>query len=164
MKLVGDTASGQPVFAMGPIKLTLPPGAQFFYPIGACSRCGEVVEFPEPVLTAADLELSGQPHLCQTCARTGIGAPGPVRPGDVGAHVSGVEPAASLPSSTSAPSGGSAPSVPPADPEAAAADAATIRAAAEADAATVRAAADAGAAADEFLRGTDDGLGHGNEA
>jgi len=79
VKLVGETASGQPVFALGEVQLTLPVGAQHFYPVGACSRCGEIVEFPEPVLSTADLDVSRQPHLCQKCARTGIDTSGSVR-------------------------------------------------------------------------------------
>ncbi len=91
VKLVGETATGQPVFAIGPVQLTLPAGAQHFHPVAACSRCGEIVEFLEPVLSAADLEFSGEPHLCQKCARMGGHAPGRVPPGGEAVPSSGVE-------------------------------------------------------------------------
>jgi len=101
--LVGETASGQPVFAIGPVQFTRPRGAQHFYPVGACSRCAEVIEFPEPVLDAADLELSGQPHLCQKCARTGIDPPGWDPPGEKTMPPAGVDTSAAW--STPAPDG-----------------------------------------------------------
>jgi len=86
---------------MGRAQLTLPPGSQHFYPAGACSRCAEIVEFPEPVLTTADLELSGQPHLCQACARTGIDPTVPARSGDGPGPSSEVKPAEPSPTPAS---------------------------------------------------------------
>ncbi len=110
MKLVGESASGQPVFAIGPVQLILPGGAQHFYRVGACSRCAEIIEFPEPVLSVGDLELSGQPHLCQKCARTGIDPPGWDRPGEETIPPAGVDTDAewSTPSSDGNPSSESA--------------------------------------------------------
>jgi len=119
VKLVGDTASGQPVFAIGPVRLTLPPGAKYFYPVGDCARCGEAVEFPDAVLTEADLELSGQPHVCQTCARTGINAPGPARPSNGPAHAPDVGREVPDASPVSAPGGDATSSTEPGDLDAA---------------------------------------------
>jgi len=119
VKLVGDTASGQPVFAIGPVRLTLPPGAKYFYPVGDCARCGEAVEFPDAVLSEADLELSGQPHVCQTCARTGINAPGPARPSDGPAHAPDVGREVPDASPVSAPGGDATSSTAPGDLDAA---------------------------------------------
>ena len=73
VKRVGRTDSGTRLYAIGSVQLSYPPGARHFYPLSACARCREVMELPEPVLTAADLELSFQPHLCPPCARSGVG-------------------------------------------------------------------------------------------
>lgn len=69
LKAVGETAAGQPLFALGPVRLVLPDGSDHFYPVAACSRCSDTFQFPEPVRTESDLAMSSQPHLCPTCAR-----------------------------------------------------------------------------------------------
>ncbi|MGI9079782.1 MAG: hypothetical protein ACR2GF_03010, partial [Acidimicrobiales bacterium] len=67
---IGDSPSGQPLFAIGSVELTLPRGAQRFCAEVACARCGQLLEVP--ILNSADLALGVQSRFCRVCGAGAI--------------------------------------------------------------------------------------------
>jgi hypothetical protein len=71
---IGETGSGHPLFAVGPARVSLPPGSRQFFLVFSCSRCGRDIETQTSAPRAADLLGPDASVLCMDCARLPVGA------------------------------------------------------------------------------------------
>ncbi len=72
LEATGDVVDGYPVYSAGPSRLVLQPGAHHFRQLRPCAFCGKEMT-GRPVVQAAGLARSGDPHMCQDCSTGAAG-------------------------------------------------------------------------------------------